>query len=289
MKNGFLRRLWFPAFLLIGLACHVHGCRVNHVSSDFQQIGEIRNTFPVNSNLKWVSIENNVGNLRVIAGSSDSIEIVARVEVSEQIVSKVGKADLARDVFAENSAEGFRLGNAHIKDSDANDWHIHWAVKVPPTVQVSVRNGVGDIDLQALRGEQTVKLGVGNVSVDSPSSAGSQSFETGTGSIQFNTGSSEGPVKLKTGVGTIRLGVKSGQATSAELVAGTGSVHCAVPSSFDGSVDFKTGVGGIRLKPKGNLQPGGTSPGAALEGVLGAGSAKLKARTGVGDIYFSRE
>lgn len=280
----------FSITILSLSACQVHSCvSMSFHAGNFQSIGEIRRSVPVDGSTKWISIENHVGTIRVTGSPSSMIELVAKVEVDSSIAEKAGAASFEREILVRNEGGTLRLRNAHLDAADSNQWRINWELQLPKSVGVAVQNGVGNVQLESLEGEQNVQLSVGDI--ESKAAAGAKSaLRTGTGNIQFVADRGDFPLQLETGVGDLKLELKQATSQAIECKSGTGGIRIVAPASYSGALDLETGVGKVHLRGASDkkAEPKG-AVGASFRGKLGEAQGEIKAKTGVGDIHFTRD
>lgn len=117
---------------------------------------------------------------------------------------------------------------------------------IPKGLDLSLRLGSGDVDINDFSGKLRVVSGSGDISIGRIE--GDADFSTGSGDIDLNE--IRGDVRCRTGSGTVSLGTVDGNAwintgsgdISVTVVTGDLSVHTA-----SGSVSIRSRQGSIRI------------------------------------------
>lgn len=179
---------------------------------------------------------------------------------------------------------------------------VHVEVHLPARADVSASTKRGDIVLQGLSGQTTVRSGSGDIAVEESgrlrASTGSGDIRvdqlaggavsSGSGDIVVERSTGEHPLEIRTGSGDVSLVESGHDATiatgSGDVVAhhrhgsftartGTGDVEVAVPTGIPVWLDLSSGIGQIRRDID--------SVGAPAEG---QDHLTVSIRTGTGDI-----
>lgn len=266
--------------LLVAAVPFVAGCRATWV--DKVSIGEARGGIDV-AGVSRLNVATNVGDVHVRRGSVDGATVTATVRVSRDLQERFPTADLVRDVRIERDGDTLRVANAHLGESDAEDWHVALEIEVPYELDVECKVGVGDVHVDGVVKGVTIEAGVGDVTVDGLD--GALAVDVGTGNARIRAASLDGG-SVTTGVGNIDVEV-SGSGPTGELrcESGTGGVSLALPAGVAADVTAEAGVGSVRVEGLG----GGITveervTGGSARGAVNGGGPTIRLTTGVGDI-----
>lgn len=203
------------------------------------------------------------------------------------------------------------VGRHPERSDDRRQYSISWVITLPPHADLSVRNGVGDVDADAFRSAITLVSGVGDIEVRRHT--GEARIETGVGDVDIDL---SGPLTVEIGTGdadikcddtaTVKTGVGEIDATlfgtprAGSLTTGTGDVDLRIAFDPDtnGVIEASTGVGRIKVDNAvtrmGRVERRGEgsrwAPRVADSTTITIGNAgpRIAATTGVGDVTVSR-
>lgn len=131
-------------------------------------------------------------------------------------------------------------------------------VFVPPTAQLSLTTGAGNVNVTDVTGRIRGHTGAGNLQVTG--ARAEIELDTGAGEVDY-TGEPEGACLFRTGAGGVTL---------------------RLPADLDAEVDLHTGIGSINL---GGFDVDGQISSTDVDGVIGTGeNVTLEAHTGAGSI-----
>ncbi|MCB9896240.1 MAG: hypothetical protein H6839_17550 [Planctomycetes bacterium] len=254
------------------------------IFGSYQEVGTITRAIGVGSDVTRVIIENGHGDIRLEAGRSGIVEVVARFKAPSGEDYAVGDQDVEI-----TTGDGKLKIRAVEMPKALQRRKIHWEIRVPMSMNVRARNGVGNVEANGLNGEHDLRTGVGNIIVRAERVCGSSRFRAGTGKVEVNAHRLEGDPGLLTGVGTLTLHAGTAMLSHASLKCATGNVHLTLPATYIGRLDFKTAVGRINLgNDRGAIPVHTTFVGSRAHGLLGQGPGDIEAKTAVGNITLQR-
>lgn len=138
---------------------------------------------------------------------------------------------------------------------------VNFEITVPPTCDIQLNTGSGQVSLQGTSGNIRARSGSGGIEANNLQ--GQIELKTGSGSIQgdnlqgtaqLQTGSGritlyeiKGPVTAKTGSGRIEIG-RGSLARASRISTGSGSIDFEGTIDPRSNIDMHTGSGGIQLR-----------------------------------------
>jgi len=235
-----------------------------------------RNAFDYTASLAaghTVNIRNVNGGIEVERSTSDRVEIRAEKRWRRgdpddvRIVQVAGRAG---DIMvcalwndAECTADGIKSTRRN-SWNDRNDVSVHFTLRVPDGVHVSVNTVNGGIVVERVSG--TVDAITVNGNIDARSTDGPVSARTVNGSINAAMGSlGSDDLRYDTVNGTITLELPSGSNADLDISTVNGSVNTDFPVTVQGTISRKR-----------------------LRGTIGAGGRSLKASTVNGSVSLRR-
>jgi hypothetical protein len=246
---------------------------------------------------KPFAIENLAGTMRVSAGSSDQVVVVATVHAENQELADAMRLEAVttdkgvpalRMRYPLDRQEAIRYAPSDPKGGARSSWgwgRGHSGQKYDGhRVKVSGRDGVllyADLDVQVPRKAiaATFRNHVG--SLDGEGVEGTIRFDTGSGDIKINR--IKGDVVADTGSGDVKASAIEGV-----FRCDTGSGDCEV-SGFQGdTLKCDTGSGGIRVSSV-RSRTIDVDTGSGDVKVEGADAERFSADTGSGDIQFETQ
>lgn len=253
----------FSVVSLVPVLALLGGCHVI-VHSDYERIGETEARTEVGRARRLV-VRNNVGDVIVRTDAEGTVTAKAVVYHRGDGAQRTASPEDLRVVV---EGDAVLVENVHHDAPDHGDWKMSIVVSAPPGLDLEFRQGVGAGTFSGSFGEVSVEVGVGELEVRAESLRGGRA-KTGVGELTVEVGE-EGPV------GTL------------ECETGVGEITVAVPAAFDGELSLRTGVGEIEIRNASDVHVDRKGPSASCGGRLGGGSAKITAKTGVGEISFAR-
>jgi hypothetical protein len=254
------------------------------IFGSYQEVGTVSRVVGVGSDVARVILENSLGDVRIEAGRPGIVEIFARFKAPG------GEAHEVTDSDVEVTSGD---GKLKIKPAEPpktlSRRKVCFEVRVPMTMDVRVRSGVGNVEVRGLNGEHDLRAGVGNITVTAERICGKSRFRAGTGKLDISAHRIEGDPGLLAGVGNIALSCGTAMLTHASLKCATGNIRLGLPPTFVGGLDFKAGVGRIDMGPDRQTIPVHAAiVGSRAAGRLGQGPGEIEARTAVGSIVLTR-
>lgn len=200
-------------------------------------------------------IDSFAGNVDIRTGPEGTITAVAsrRAAVTTSL----------QRIIVEPSQEGDTVTIRTRRGSSAiSNLAVDLEVTVPPGTRVTVTNGAGEVTIDNVEGETSVRTGAGNVMVRG--SKNQVRLETGAGNVDYD-GEPQGISTFNTGAGNIRIGL---------------------PRDFAGSVALDSGVGTVDV---GSFDVVGRVSVRSAQGTIGSGDGPtIQAHTGAGNISLAR-
>jgi hypothetical protein len=251
--------------LLLSLAA-LGGC-VFHVDREYRPLGTVEASVP-SEGVRAVRVRNNVGDVVVRVSDGDAATVRSTVYWKVRGEETLRAADVSRDLVLVREEGVLRIENAHLDDPDDDDWKMDLTVTIPSGVDLHLTHGVGDCEVAGVSGNVEVDLGVGDLVVRTERLSG--------GSV-------------KTGVGDVQLRVaEDGPDDVLDCQTGVGNLAIVLPASFEGEVDLATGVGTVSVSGVSDFSVERSVVGGSARGRIGAGDARVRGRTGTGDLSLTR-
>lgn len=254
------------------------------IFGSYQEVGTVSRVVGVSGDVTRVILENSLGDIKIEVGRTGLVEIFARFKAPNGEEHEVSDSDVEV-----TTGDGKLKIKATEPPKTLSRRKVYWEVRVPMTMDVQVRSGVGNVEVRGLSGEHDLRTGVGNLKVDAERICGKSRFRTGTGKLDISAHRIEGEPGLLTGVGNVVLSCGTAMLTHASLKCATGNIRLNLPATFIGELDLKTAVGRIGLeRDTGAIPVHTTLVGSRAHGRLGQGPGEIEARTAVGSIVLSR-
>jgi hypothetical protein len=198
----------------------------------------------------------------------------------------------AHTVIALERAQGrLRLSLLDARGNELKHVRSDWILTVPENMTVSLKEGVGRVDLTDLHGDLRLNVGVGTVTI-AGSGGPRTSVHDGVGTIVLKsfTLPPKGRLALHSGVGAIRLQLKAlppSQPGDISLHTGVGAVTVSGLPCRLAHVTARTGVGAIVTNhPLRGLAVTRRIASSSLKGGNGNGLT-LRIHTGTGTIHLA--
>lgn len=254
------------------------------IFGSYQEVGTVTRAIGVSSDVTRLVIESGMGDVRLEAGRTGLVEILAR------FTAPGGEEHALKDSDVEVlTGDGKIRIKALATPKALQRRKIYWEIRLPMAMSVRARVGVGDITVSGLSSEHDLRTGVGNINVQAERVCGKSRFRCGTGKINVSAHRLEGEPGLLTGVGSLTLSAGTSMLTHASLKCATGNIHLNMPATYIGRFDLKSAVGRIHLGQDAGLLPLHTNiVGQSSQGMIGQGPGDIEARTAVGNITLNR-
>jgi hypothetical protein len=189
--------------------------------------------------LTALDIEGHVGKMHILAGTSADIRVRVDVRASRDARSRGNPQNV--DLRINRSGSKLEVSLA----GDHKDLEEDWTLEIPAQLQVEAEFGVGDLNIQGVRGGLKAKVGVGTLNIDVPE--GSIDAENGVGKIIVKSGTgSYGNVEMRTSVGNASVRVDGRQIRQQNRPPGP-SEHIALNGSGRDQFKIHSGVGDAEL------------------------------------------
>ncbi|TCP54760.1 putative adhesin [Tumebacillus sp. BK434] len=219
-------------------------------------------------NIKRVTLENNVGQIKVTADPKAT-------KVTVKWVKKLNTTDSKE--AAEQRLEELQIGINRVENETLNvasggyyeeNWlkrfRIDYELIVPPTLAVELHSKVGDITTVGLQGDLRVVANVAKIDIDG--------FK-GTLNVKNNTGA---------------ISIKGGQAIrELEVNSNVGALTVQLAEQANVTVDAKTNVGA--LDSQFPLNERRTGPSKSVQGQIGQGGGQVNLNTNTGSIVILKQ
>lgn len=220
----------------------------------------------------WLRIRNMNGEVRVAAGSSDRVEVVADKSWRRGDPRDV-RFDVQRDgdsvticaLWYESSSCSATSYRSRSSGDHSNDVSVTFTVRVPRGVRIDVATVNGEVSIRDASAEVAAR--------------------TVNGSVDVVT--SRGPVSAKTVNGGIDVRVgQLDERGDMEFETVNGSISVELPAGFNGDIDMRTVNGELRsdfpLQLSGRISP------RRLRATIGSGGREVRLRTVNGGIELVR-
>jgi hypothetical protein len=238
-------------------------------------------------------VDSAAGNVTFRAGAEGRLRIDAKRNYRGG--SKKGDGRYSVGVHGDTVHIEYRRPDGH-----SDGCSIDFTLFGPPSLQLRVDTGGGNIDIGGIAGNVSVQTGGGNVRVDGEPT-GSNRISTGGGNIEI--GVAHGSVEAHTGGGNIDVRVAGGSVAAhsgagnvsmsglltgdSQIGVGAGNVRVDLPADCGLEVRADTPLGGIETDF--GFAVSGRGSGAALEAAIGTPiRGRLQVSTGAGNIRFGK-
>jgi len=189
--------------------------------------------------LTALDVEGHVGKMHILAGTSGEIRVRVDVRASRDARSRGNPQNV--DLRMDRSGSKLEVSLA----GDHKDLEEDWTLEIPAQLQVEAEFGVGDLNIQGVRGGLKAKVGVGTLTIDVPE--GSINAESGVGKINIKSATaSYGNVDMRTNVGNARVQVEGRQIRQQNRPPGP-SEHIALNGNGRDQFQIRSGVGDAEL------------------------------------------
>ena len=254
------------------------------IFGSYQEVGTVTRVVGVSGDVTRLILDNSLGDIKIEAGRTGIVEIFARFKAPNGEDYEVSDSDVEV-----TTGDGKLKIKATEPPKTLSRRKIFYELRVPMTMDVQVRGGVGNVEANGLSGVHDLRTGVGNIKVNAERICGKSRFRAGTGKLDVSAHRMEGDPGLLTGVGNIKLGCGTAMLTHASVKCATGNIKLNLPATYIGGLDLKTAVGRIGLERDTSAIPVHTTiVGSRAAGRLGQGPGEIEARTAVGSIVLSR-
>src|SRR5436305_838315 len=180
--------------------------------------------------LPSVQIDVDAADVQIEQGAAGQVSATLTKE-THAITQSLARQDLdAITLDAEQSGDAVTI---HVRTPDGPGIHgaarrsIHLLVSLPPTTNVAVDGGAGNIKISDITGKMNVEIGAGNVTMRGVTLSGSSSVRAGAGNIE-----TQGALT---------------PATNLDLSAGAGDVGLTLPGDTRTHVEATTSVGDMSV------------------------------------------
>lgn len=220
----------------------------------------------------WLRIKNMNGEVRVVAGTSDRVEVVADKSWRRGDPRDV-RFDVQRDgdnvticaLWYESSSCSPTSYRSNSRGNRRNDVNVTFTVRLPRGVRIDVATVNGEVNIRDASAEVVAR--------------------TVNGSVDVAT--SRGPVSAKTVNGGIDVRMDQlDDRSDMDFETVNGSISVELPTGFNGEIDMRTVNGGLRsdfpLQLSGRISP------RQLRATIGSGGREVRLRTVNGGIELIR-
>lgn len=257
------------------------GCR-RGVPPEYRLLGTFSGSRPAEG-VGEISVSTHVGGLTLETRAGAGIAVEAEVSVRSGRAEQ--KPDPERDLRISLEGSTLRIESGHLEGPDRDDWRVHLRVAAPPDLAVSLRAGVGDVEVKGRTAAAKAATGVGSVSLRG--AFAEIELRAGAGTISVEAERVAGG-EARTGTGDVRFATGAGPAGDLSLEAGVGSISLSLPGSYGGRLNLQAGVGRIDAGPSMRIPDQGVGSSLVWQLDPRTTSPGLWAKTGVGDIVVRR-
>ena len=191
----------------------------------------LKKSFPAEK-LKDVNLANSVGSVTVLRTSDGKANLTADVKSDLQNCNlKIGQKGTQISAFARGKS------NSPFSKLKCE---INWTIELPENVNLKMKLGTGDVKVEDLAGKVDLKLGVGNVSLNS----NVERLTAGIGSGNINALNLTGNSDIKIGAGKIDVAYSAlPEKGYLKIKAGKGHANVSLPKAAKINTIFKSGMG----------------------------------------------
>jgi Putative adhesin len=279
----------------LGLAVGIAAVSV-HAASPWDNVrGRFERSFSVSGPVE-LQIKNGSGDIVVRTGGSGTVEVRAKISVSNRWFGS-DRADTRVHAIEANPPVEQSGNTIRIRELEGiNNISIDYEITVPADTQMRSETGSGDVTVEGIGGPVEAETGSGDVKMNSVH--GNVRVETGSGDAKFEGIEAE-RVEIKTGSGDVQLrdlqcallastgsgDIQAGGRPTGRwrLDTGSGEVSLHLPSDLAFDLDAHSDSGDIRTHTL-TLTVEGSAGHGELRGKVRGGGVPVKVETGSGDI-----
>lgn len=245
-------------------------------------IGTVTRVVGLEPGVEMLDLENGVGDIRVEPGRPGMIEVIAKLKANREH----GPAT-DRDI---EITQGDGRIKVRVADSPFASRRVSFEIRVPMSLNIRVRLGVGSIDISGLNARHDLRTGVGSINVQAERISGDSRFATGTGKVSVSAHRAEGSIEGKVGAGNFSFTAGSAMLDRCSFKVATGNIHLHLPATYIGAIDLKTALGAIKLGADAQFVPlQSMLVGSRAKGSLGQGQGEVVAHVAVGNVSLERK
>jgi hypothetical protein len=266
------------------------GCTISFGgSSSLVELGTVTRSESLAAEIHAISVVNNVGQIRVVCDRPDNVlAISGTVRIKRGRRDEFAAADPERDLRIETVGGVVMVKNAHLDQSDHNDWGLDLDVRVPHSLDVTVQNAVGDVDVFGDPSGVTISLGPGGINLKVGVVTGEVRLDGSSGDISLVADEIRDRVSIDLGVGNAKVQLLSGfpkEGVSVQL--GTGDVRLVLPANTAAHAELEVATGGLDVAEAFGLDTHGHLVGESASGPLTDDGPLLSVQVGVGEITLT--
>jgi hypothetical protein len=188
--------------------------------------------------LATVELEGRVGKMRIVPSTAGGIQV--RVEIERAQGRNRGNP---QNVNLVSSRRGSTLVLS--LSGDHQDLEETWMLAIPSHLRVAAKLGVGDMNIEGMRGGIQANVGVGALRIAVPD--GDIDAETGVGEVVVRSGTrSYGDVDLRAGMGNGTLSIDGRQVRQQDRPPGMGE-RISMNGGGRDKLQIRSGVGNAQL------------------------------------------
>jgi Putative adhesin len=227
-----------------------------------------------------------------------------------------------KDIYAHVTATRYKIGEeVHIEESQSGDTvnirirmpHFNWGfwghggsvhveLRVPPSLDLDVNTGDGNVNAQSVSGNVRITTGDGNIDanglkgdlymhsgdghIEASALDGALKVDTGDGHV--TVGGRFSALDLRTGDGNIDASAMNGSKVESpwNLHSGDGHINLRVPADLSADLEAHTGDGSITVNM--DITVSGSLNHSSIHGKLNGGGGLLRLTSGDGSIHIEK-
>jgi anti-sigma factor RsiW len=200
--------------------------------------------------LPSVDINIDAAEVQITPGASGQVAVTLTKE-THAITQSLAQQDL--DAITLNTEQNGDQVTIRVDSPDgpgrfwAPQRSIRLNVSLPPTANVAVTGGAGDVGITSIAGRMDVQLGAGNLTMRGVSLSDTSNVQVSAGNVTMRDMTLSGSPSVRSSAGNIEIQGALAPETNLDLSASTGNVGLTLPSDTRAHVEATTSVGNANI------------------------------------------
>jgi hypothetical protein len=198
------------------------------------------------------SVEINVdaANVEVTRGAPGQVSLTLTKE-THAITQSLARQDL--DAITLDTEQNGDVVTIRVNTPDgagvlgAAQRRISLDVSLPPTANVAVTGGAGNVEITSIAGRMDVQLGAGNLTMRGATLSDNSTVQVSAGNVTMRNMTLNGSPSVRSSAGNIEIQGALAPETNLDLSASTGNVELTLPSDTRAHVEATTSVGNANI------------------------------------------
>ena len=279
---------WNEVIFIVGvLVLCASGCRKTRIgaSDKYAPFTEVALEEAVSSEVTSLRVATLAGKIRVVGGPENKIRIEAEVKIRRTRAKKeAGPGEFADHIRLETQGEELTVVDAHMDQSDKDDWRVSFVIHAPARLAAAVSVTAGEIQVDGMESDLDLRNDAGKIGVTSEK-VGSVTARAAAGLIDIRAGSIAGGVEATAAVGSVSLRVtESPPIRDVRLESEAGDVLLELPQDSPGTYRAKSSIGSVSISGREGITVTRSGLGAQAEDTVGEGGPVYELTANVGAV-----